>query len=332
MKVPESNPVGTGASAICAPYLKKLRIGGLFLFFLSAINPVTAQSQDFKTRICSCSSSSAFAWHAENAALSELPLLFEGSQEVYVLNPLTEDVRAFTVRREMTGIDVGFGDEFWTTEVIPGPGDASVVDGLFAVITAIRDFEVAVPATIRLEDQPNPPQPAIGSATDLVGPENSSASFNRTSLVNWLSDFMSQQFNDAIEAAETGDFGDSFLDVFSAAVQLIMDFLGPNQQIWIEAADGTKILARLTETAFTINTDGLIDGLRLSFEVDPGTVSGPGFNAVPQSPGEFGGLEFSGGAIGGLGRLALRLGATITFGPGGGTCSGTLTCEISGGV
>ncbi|MCA1778877.1 MAG: hypothetical protein LC637_05715 [Xanthomonadaceae bacterium] len=128
---------------------------------LGLLNPALAQSQGFKTRICACSTSSAFAWHAENAALSEVPPLFEDRQDIYVVNPVTQDIRAFSVSRQMTGVDTGVGGELWSTEVVPGPGDPQIVDGLHAVITAIRDFDMAVSATILLENQPNPPQPTI---------------------------------------------------------------------------------------------------------------------------------------------------------------------------
>jgi len=303
------------------------------LLALAFFNPVVAQLPDPKVRVCNCDSGSEFAWHAENAAMNELPLLFEGAQDVYLANPATQDVRVFTVTRQSTGTSVGFGDEYWTTEVVPGIGDPQVVNGLSDLIAAFHDFEASIQGTIRLVDQPDPPQPPIDSAFDLVGPEDSSASFNRGVLNNWMSDLASRRFTDAVDAADSGDFGDSFLEVFSAAVQAILDFLGPNAAVWIEFADGTKGRVDQQETLTSIDpATGGIDGLEFNYEVDPSTAQASDLDNVPQSPGEFAGSSYSGGSAGELGRLALRLGISLEFGSGEEDCEGAITCvSVDGG-
>lgn len=324
-----------------------LRLGGLIsarfnsacrrllvLLALAVVNPVVAQIPDPKVRLCSCDSSSEFAWHAENAALNDLPILFEGSQDVYVANPVTQDVRVFTVTRQSIGGGVGFGDEFWSTEVGPGIGDPKIANGLNDLVAAFHDFDASIQATIRLGDQPEPPQPYIGSAFDLVGPEDSAAGFNRGVLNNWMSDLASRRFTDAVDAADSGDFGDSFLEVFSAVVQGILDFLGPNAAVWVEFDDGTKARVDQQDTQTSIDpATGGIDGLEFNYEVDPSTAQSPELDNVPQSPGQFSGLgSYSGGGVAGLGRLALRLGITLEFGGGEEDCEGNITCtSVDGG-
>lgn len=309
------------------------------LLALVVFNPAIAQITDPKVRICDCDSDSEFAWHAENLAMTESPFLFEGTQDVYVVNPATQDVRSFVVRREMTGSTVGIGGEFWTTEVNPGGGDPIIIDGLYSLIQAVRDFDAAIQGTVRLSD-PHPPEieapPSIGSAADLLGPADSSAGFNRNALNNWMTSLMSREFNRAVEAAETGNFGDSFLEVFSSAVQAMLDFVGPNATVWVEFEDGTRVRVeqQSTNTSVDPNTGG-IDGMEFNYEVDPSTAQGAGLNAFPISPGQFGGFGYSGGAVGGLGRLALRLGITLEFGGGeggggGDTCTGSLQCSVDG--
>ncbi len=304
------------------------------LLALAVFNPVVAQLPDPKVRVCDCDSSSEFAWHAENAALNEFPLLFEGAQDVYVANPATQDVRGFTVTRQSTGADVGFGDEFWTTEVAPGSGDPQIINGLSDLVAAFHDFDASIQGTIRLSDQPDPPQPPIGSAFDLVGLEDSAAGFNRGVLNNWMSNLASSRFTDAVNAADSGEFGDSFLEVFSAVVQGILDFLGPNAAVWIEFEDGTrvKVEQQETQTSFDPATGG-IDGLEFNYEVDPSTAQAEELDNVPQSPGQFAGLgSYSGGGVAGLGRLALRLGITLEFGGGEENCDGQITCvSVDGG-
>jgi len=311
-------------------------LAGLLLL-LVLFNSVQAQLPEEapKTRVCDCTTSSQFAWHAENTAMTESPFLFEGEQDVYVVNPATQDVRAYLVRREMTGSTVGIGDEFWTTEVNPSSGEPRVVDGLHSAIQAVRDFDAAVQGTIRLSG-PHPPgtepPPSIGSATDLVGIDDSSAGLNRNALNNWLTEFTATEFDKAIDSTVSGDFGDTFFEVFSGFVQALLDFLGPNSTFWIEFADGTKIKVVQQSTDVSGDpTSGGIDGVEFSYEVDQSTAQGSDLPAVPQSPGQFSGFDYSGGAVGGLGRLALRLGITLEFGGGGGdSCQGTLECSVDG--
>lgn len=316
------------------PMLRRLSSLLLLLVFCNSAQSQLVEGEP-KTRVCDCSTSSQFAWHAENLAMTEAPLLFEGVQEVYVVNPATQEVRAYVVRREMTGSSVGIGDEFWTTEVNPSSGDPMIVDGLHAAIQAVRDFEASIQGTIRLVDHPDPPQPPIGSAFDLVGPDDSAAGFNRGVLNNWMSDLASRNFVEAVDTAIAGELGGSFLQVFSAAVQAILNFVGPNGAVWIEFADGTKVLVvqESTNTSMDPNTGG-IDGMEFGYVVDSSTAQSEDLDNAPQSPGQFAGLgSYSGGAVGGLGRLALRLGITLEFGDGGGgTCEGTLECSVDGGV
>lgn len=307
------------------------------LMALAAVNPVAAQTLDPKVRVCDCDSSSEFAWHAENLAMTESPFLFEGAQDVYVVNPATQEVRSYVVRREMTGSTVGIGGEFWTTEVNPGGGDPVIVNGLHAALQIVSDFDASIQGTIRLIDHPDPPQPPIGSAFDLVGPDDSAAGFNRGTLNNWMSRLASQRFADSVEAFDPGNLGGSILEVLRGAIQAILEFVGPNGAVWVEFADGTKVkvVQQSTETAIDPSTGG-IDGMELGYEVDPSTAQAADLDNVPQSPGQFAGLgSYSGGAVGGLGRLALRLGITLEFGDGGGggdTCSGTLECSVDGNV
>lgn len=311
------------------------------LLLLALFNSTQAQlaEEEPKTRVCDCTTSSQFAWHAENAAMTESPFLFEGAQDVYVVNPTTQDVRSYVVRREMTGSTVGIGDEFWVTEVNPSSGDPMIVDGLHAAIQAVRDFDAAIQGTIRLSG-PHPPgtepPPSIGSAADLVGIDDSSAGFNRLELNIWMTNLMSREFNRAVETAESGNFDDSFLEVFSAAVQAMLDFMGPNATVWVEFDDGTRVRAEQQSSNTSMDPDtGGIDGMEFNYEVDPSTAQGAGLTAVPQSPGQFDGFGYSGGAVGGLGRLALRLGITLEFGDGGSgggddTCEGTMECSADG--
>lgn len=174
--------------------------------------------------------------------------------------------------------------------------------------------------TIRLSDQPNPPQPPIGSAADLVGPDKSAAACHRQLLETWLSKWTSRSFTESEVSRRN-------------AVNTVLDFLDLDATFWVEFDDGTKVRVVQHSTNNVSDMDRRnIDASSFHHVVEPATAQGPGLWAIPASPGQFHGFAYSGGAVGGLGRLALRLGVALEFGDGdgGGSCEGMLSCTPEG--
>lgn len=291
----------------------------------------------FKTTLCTCDQASEWAWHAQQSAFNELPVLTEGRQDIYLGNPFTLEVQVYRVERIQTGADVGFGDGFWTTEVAPILGDPEIAAAIEKGMQVVRSFDASLNEVISLPNPPNIPglqePPDIGSAVDLVGEGPSSASLNRRALANWTQQLLMNRFADSLAQATEGRADQTFLETLGTVVQIVLDFLNQQRAVWVEFADGSRVLVLVTDIIAEITTEGLLDGAIPTVQVDPETAQGPGLNGVPQFAEEFAGFGFSGdaGTLFALSNLALRLGVSIEFGPGGGgTCSGgTMECEIN---
>lgn len=291
----------------------------------------------FKTTLCDCNQAPEWAWHAQQAAFNEFSVLTEGRQDIYLGNPFTLEVQVYRVERIQTGADVGFGGGIWTTEVAPTPGNSEIAEAVEKGMQVVRSFDASLNEVISLPHPPNIPglqePPDIGSAVDLIGPDDSSAGLDRQALVNWTRQLLMNRFADSLAQATDGRADQTFLEKFGSVVQIVLDFLNRQRAVWVEFADGTRVLVRVTDIIAEITTEGLLDGAIPELEVDPSTVRGPGLNAAPSSPGQFNGFGFSGdaGTLFALSNLALRLGVSIEFGPdGGGTCTGgTMECEIN---
>ena len=284
---------------------------------------------------CRNCSESAFGHTAEEAA-PPVP----GTHPVYVLDTGSGEVRFFSVE---VWFDPGDGihpqaDEKPEqppnppislqgihTEAIPGTGDPTVISAMEEAFDIVLDFAqllygAPVPASgtstrsgdgdSSMEDVP------IGdlgldldSAVELVGPEDSSAGFNRLRLQNEINNFYHSVW---------GSLTSGLLDVLTRlSNRFLGDGLIDGGQITITFPDDTSVVVKLN--SFSPEIGGPAFGMDLDVRTD--TVQGPDLSAVPQSPGQFAGFSYGGGEglVNSLADTAGRFGLSVGPPGSGGT-------------
>ncbi len=307
----------------------RVRFFSLFFYGLTIVMGLSAGSfvlaQDVKTASCNCTSDSQFAVTAEQAALGTSPFLIEGVQEIYVAHPGTREVQSFIVTREWVGNGPGDGGGYWETRVTPESGDPDVLDVINAGFSAHTAVSVFLSEGIDIDELGMD----IDSAVDLVGPTDSAAGLNRQALENELEGYLSTHFGDIVTGF-ADDVPSGLLDILQAALDMALEFVGPDRVIWVEFGDGTRIKVNLESLQFELDGSGGIVAVTLHPGIDEGSAQGPGLSAVPQSPGQFSGFGFSGSAttINSLGNLAVLFGGSFGFGNQTQGCDGSFDCEV----
>ncbi|MCA1780248.1 MAG: hypothetical protein LC637_12960 [Xanthomonadaceae bacterium] len=289
-----------------------------FLLFGCFVH-AAAWADEPKTALCNtCSTGSQFGQSAEIAATSTWPILTEGSQEVYVVNPMTNVVRFFVVTREFIGETVGFGDGFWSTTTSPAAGDPERERVISGGVSAVQNFVAQLAQGVFISEL----SIDLPSAIDLVGPEDSSAGLARTGLNNSLRDFMRVALSNTINDFVGAPAG-SLRDVLQVVVDIALKVLAFGQQVTIEFDDGTKIRVIVKEILAEMDGQGGIEGVDFVVEVDAKSAQGPGLPGVPSGPGQFGGFTFEGDSriVDRLTELANRYGIPVTPPGGGSTCT-----------
>jgi len=309
----------------------RVRFFSLFFYGLTIVMGLSAGSfvlaQDVKTASCNCTSDSQFAVTAEQAALGTSPFLIEGVQEIYVAHPGTREIQSFIVTREWVGSSPGIGDGYWETTVTPISGDPDVLDAMNAGFSAHTAVSVALNAGVHVDDLDISAD--IGSAVDLVGPDGTSVSWNRGALENVLEGYLSTHYSDIVTGF-ADDVPSGLLDILQAALDMALEFVGPDRVIWIEFGDDTRIKVNLENLQFELDGSGGIVAVAFDPEVDESSAQGPGLSRVPQAAGEFSGFGFSGSAttINSLGSLAVLFGGSFGFGNQTQGCEGSFDCEV----
>lgn len=276
-------------------------------------------ADDPKITLCDhCSTTSQFARSAENAALSEFPILNEGVQEVFVINRLTDKVRYFVVTREFIGDANGFGDGFWSTttsSATPIPSDlAEIRDAL----GQIKEFAAQL-SNVHIDELDLGPV-EIDSVTDLLGPNvDGVIDFRRGTIQNALADLYASGSRRAqIEVTDLG----------GRVVEIVLPKSINETTLTLEFSDGTTV-------KFEISLSRDIDDgkIELKFDIDPDSARGPGLSQIPSTIGAFldafgNGFEGDPEFIDGLADLFVRVGGRVQRreDSGGGGCQATMEC------
>lgn len=273
-----------------------------------------------KIRFCeSCGSDGQFAQAGESAALSMIPVLTEGSQQILVINPATESMRMIKVTREMIGSSDGFGSDFWSTTSELTYLDPDLKTQALNAIQAVKSFKMEIQDE-HARDMDFGVVP-IDSAADLLG-EGAGPDFVR--------DTFAQAVNNHIT---DGWLNQRKWDLAAFANRVANEFMGASVtsgSITVQFNDGTQIKLLLARTLEDPEGD-------ISFElvVLTSTATGPGLMIIPSNLGAFliaFGNEFSGNSdyLGNLGDLIVRGGGRVERSPTGDSCTGTLQCKDAG--
>jgi hypothetical protein len=149
----------------------------------------------------------------------------------------------------------------------------------------------------------------LDSAIELVGPEDSSAGYNRLLLRNAIKNF----YNRA-----RGSLSADLQHLVERHSQRFReDGLIDGGQITITFPDDTSVVVKLN--SFSPEIGGPEFGMDLDVRTD--TVQGPDLPAVPQSPGQFAGFSYGGGEglVNSLADTAGRFGLSVGPPSSGGT-------------
>lgn len=306
----------------------------VFLAASATLVSSTATGADRIDACANCFSAAAFAHAAEQISMQEAPFA-TGLEEVYVFNPVSNEVRFFHVNR---WLDDQFDPQgnarskrrspetpyrtqgFFRAEAFPMLADPSEVASIQDGIDAARDFSLLVAAGAYLEDLADLGDMGIDSAVSLVGPDDSPAGLRRIALMNAINNHLGSELSllqiglaDLARQAMRKILGDSDI-TFMANFRVYFD-------------DGTVIDVKIVEILDAI--DG--DTTAFELEVDQSSAQGPNLPAVPQSPGQFGSFSFSGNetTLEELAQLAQLYGIPVVR-SGGGSGGCTMTCEVFG--
>lgn len=321
--------------------MRGLGVVAAFLMMSALSSVVYSNTADFYTDFCSsCFSEPQFAAAAIDTAPSLTPKSGKVmTYRVYVTNPDTLEARFFEVRvwyewgdmdphsSPAPGADGVIGDsnsqqgQGLNKLAVPGPGDVDVIDAHIEAVVAAKTFLSSM-EDVDVGDLPYPPGDAPGSAIDLVGSDAATElarnafrmrvqdylESNLSSLLGQASDLLERLFNNYIGQSRIFD-------------SIMLDIGFP---------DGTTIRLKIKDIA---NIPVAVEA-----EVLPESARMPDGSAVPQSPSQFSGYEYTGSSGVGQSLLDLldRLGVTVPNGrpncdfacpPSGNTLECTLTCR-----
>jgi len=251
-------------------------------------------------------------WQFSQAAISASNANPNQSDVVYVVKLTTEQTRVYSVSIFMyTG---PFGEIDFHYSVTEISGDPAVLGDIAAATTIFKDFNDALIQDFDAEEL----DLSFDSAIDLIGDENSAAGGFRRELQEKLTDYYSGFWRSMITDAT--DTIDSLLDKFLAESGLDAEY------DIVVFEDGTKVRLKIEEVGRVASDPFTII---IEFDVDVDSVTAPGTNFVPVTPGQFEG--FSGSGLDNdlseqLRDLALLFGVTI-LGSNEPNCSTTWHCD-----
>ena len=312
------------------------------------------RADDTKVALCEYCRSSDFRGAAEVAALSEPPRLVEGTQNVFVIDIQTDEIRYYEVVRESIEIcqspnDAGastmsFGPVIdpdepgpeipecfsnWvmsSTQLAPPPAQLAEIRGaLDEVDKFLADIQ-----DIEASDLDFGAIFPIDSATDLIGPDGTAPNYyevsaRRQTFMNAISNDMTDTWLERVYwevQSVAGAAAGKYLGQFAQAIVVTVNF-----------ADGTQISVRLT--ALLKDENGNITGFEM--EIEPGSaLLDDGITPLPVSAGGF--IDHFGNPftanpslISNLSDLFVRGGGRVRTGPSSGGCSGTIMCWVEDG-
>lgn len=297
---------------------KKTGAGAAFLAML--LFSASTFANEIKIKFCdSCSSDGQFAQAGESAALTTIPFLSEGSQEILVINPGSETMRMITVTREAIGSTDGFGDEFWSTTSEVAYLDPNLktqaLDGVRGVKSFMAEIQDENARDLDFGVVP------IDSASDLVGTGDGA---------DFVRDTFAQALNNRITE---GWVNQKKWDLLAFANRVSNKYMGvsvTSGSITVHFDDSTEITVEVSKVLEDEDGD-------ISFEltVETSTATGPGLTVIPSTLEAFlitFGNEFSASAdyVGNLGDLVQRGGGRVERLRTSESCTGSLQCRDAG--
>ena len=297
---------------------KRLCLGAAFL--TTMLFSASSFANEIKIKFCdSCSSDGQFAQSGESAALTTVPFLTEGFQEVLVINPINETMRMIAVTRETISTTDGFGDEFWSTTSEVSYLNPNLKTQALDAVQGVKSFmaEIQDEHARDLDFGVVP----IDSAADLLGTGNGA---------DFVRDTFAQALNNRIT---DGWVNQKKWDLLAFANRVANKYMGVSVtagSIKVQFNDGTEITVKIAEVLEDEDGD-------ISFEltVKTSTATGPGLTVLPSTLDAFliaFGNEFSGNPdyIDNLGDLIVRGGGRVERSLTGGSCNASVECTDAG--
>ncbi len=296
---------------------------GVVACLLFAVGPAQAT---VKIDTCNvCYSDAGFAYRAEQFSINSNPFL-QGIDQVYVVNVVSAEVRFFHVARwQDASLDPQREDPKvlramgWPmAEATPMPPDPVVLSSAQDAIAAVQLFAQSASAVIPADDLGL----GLGSAIALVGPDDSPAGLHRNALKNMLNDHLNQTWM-VIELA-LSDLAHGIARKFLTESEIEM-----LSNITVEFEDGTRVQISIERILDGVAGSDTYFDLNISLE----SITGPGLPAVPMTPGQFAGFQFSGHplTLQAFIALAQMYGIPVTSAGGaGGGSNGTFECHHDG--
>ena len=266
------------------------------LIFIVLNVPAQADSQARLTVCNSCFSEYSFKSAAEQSSFNYHPAM-EGLDSVYVLNPSTEEIQYFDVRRWYEVGDLqprsipnkegqirGASYGYYRADAVPAAGDPAVQAAIMDGVTVAKSFAQDTLGSVGIGEVD--PGSNINSAIDLVGPSDSAVGLNRNALRNLLNNYYNAGW--AEQVFTLSDLGQRFVDKILAQSVLLNGAV-----ITVTFTDGTMI-----QVSFESILEGLDGGpLFMDLDVIEETARGPGLPAVPLSGGEFENFSYTGSPL-----------------------------------
>lgn len=305
---------------------RNLLIAGL----LAATAPGVAQNEP-DIGICTNCSTAEFAYTAEQAAPPTA-----GNHPVYVIDAVNGEVRYFDVEvwwdcggyhlqsMDSREAEVAASSDLLAQsncaqkEAVQGNGNAAIILDMQEAHYAVKDFVSPENLTVYSGEIPN----SGDSAIDLVGPNDSSAGYNRGNLALGLTSYYGGLWGQSVFMMS--DLARRFSNRFIGS----SDYLNPASRITVIYPDGTRIKVKVTNVSS--GPDGSVD---VEVHVLPESAQLPDGRMVPQMEGHFDGFDYSGDTniVDAIRDLANLYGIPVT-GAGGGGGGGRIACvRVDGG-